>query len=570
MKSAQYSNRDLHNNSFEHLQVHAIVTMSKQAPYISYAWGDDGTPEGREREAIVDDLCSSFAEVGIEIGRDKNEIKPGDSIEKFGVRIAKASLILAVISARSLRSEWCMLYELYEAYTRRGSNGNEFTEDVVALVLDDAESDLNKNKSLIDYWSAKCIEYQEMLDIADPSAERSLESRKVLGKYREMIKSLPDMLLAIRRIAMPRGSAAIRSDDFKEIREYVQNKLCGAKDSEPFTPLSQRLGALSIKQPVPSATTPAPLRTACDAVALILSPSGEEKEAERCYQWGAFIQKAGEDQFQQIPNGAIGAEPTYPKSSLEELLQCLQCWIDSELADEPVLEIYAPDILLDEDWGSISTQAGEEPKPLHSYQPFLLRSSDRLLNRQWNKRRGALKRMHHLLVEGTGAWLPQDQLTKTSNLETLDGETQDKYAGDAVITAICLLQPNMLEHKLTWLRSVLKSMAPLVVWPSQQSTLGEDQIQLCLRYLSLIRDDTNKDNKVERPHCPDLVRLAKARQKWNHPDVDLRDLTILVDHPDRAPDRTMLQALFSPARPDPSSAPPGERPGPQPSLLISS
>jgi hypothetical protein len=255
---------------------------------------------------------------------------------------------------------------------------------------------------------------------------------------------------------------------------------------------------------------------------------------------------------------------------LEELLQRLQCWIDNQLEDEPVLEIFAPDVLLDEDWGSISTQAGEDPKPLHSYQPFLLRSSDRLLNRQWNKRRGALKRMHHLLVEGTGAWLPQDQLTKTSNLETLDGETQDKYAGDAVITAICLLQPNMLKHKVNWLRSVLKSMAPLVVWPSQQSTLGENQIQLCLRHLSLIRDDTNQDIKVERPHCPDLARLAKARQKWSHPEVDLRGLTILVDHPDRAPDRTMLQALFSPSRQDPSSAPPGERPGPQPALLISS
>ena len=55
--------------------------MSTPAAYISYAWGDDKTPEGLEREAIVDDLCCSFAEVGIVIIRDKNEVKPGDSIE---------------------------------------------------------------------------------------------------------------------------------------------------------------------------------------------------------------------------------------------------------------------------------------------------------------------------------------------------------------------------------------------------------------------------------------------------------------------------------------------------------
>jgi hypothetical protein len=359
-------------------------------------------------------------------------------------------------------------------------------------------------------------------------------------------------------------SRAVREQHEQKISEEV------FKAWRAFSPLAQRLGALPIDQPVPNAPPSAPLRTACEAVALVLNPSGEEKEIERSYQWGAFIQKAGENQFQQIPNGAIGAKPSYPKETLEELLQLLQYWIDTELADEPVLEIFAPDLLLDEDWGSISTQAGEDPKPLHTYQPFLLRSSDRLLNRQWNKRRGALKRMHHHLIEGTGAWLPQEQLTITSTLETLDGKTQDKDAGDAVIAAICSLQSSTLKNRATWLRSVLISMAPLVVWPSRRSSLGEEQLQLCLRHLPLIRDDTSQDNKVERPHCPDLARLAKARQKWSHPDVDLCGLTILVDHPDRAPDRIMLQALFSPPRQDPSRAPEGERLISQSALLISS
>ncbi|MFM9104759.1 MAG: hypothetical protein ACKOPS_27015, partial [Cyanobium sp.] len=79
--------------------------MTTPAAYISYAWGDDASPEGRDREAIVDELCRSFTEVGIVIGRDKNDVKAGDSIEAFGKRIAKAQLILAVISHRSLRSE---------------------------------------------------------------------------------------------------------------------------------------------------------------------------------------------------------------------------------------------------------------------------------------------------------------------------------------------------------------------------------------------------------------------------------------------------------------------------------
>jgi len=338
-----------------------------------------------------------------------------------------------------------------------------------------------------------------------------------------------------------------------------------------FAPLAQRLGALPIDQPDSIANKPAPARMACDAVALVLTPSGEEKEYERFYQWRAFIQRVGENHLQEVPNGDIGAEPSIAKEKLPELLHSLQSWIkiDSKLEDVPVLELFVPDDLLDQDWGSISTQAGEN-KPLHTYQPFLLRSSDRLLNLDWNIRRGALKRMHEHLVEGTGAWLPQDQLIKAQILETLDGQTPDKDAGDAVIAAICLLQSTTLKNRASWLRSVLMSMAPLVVWPSHRSSLGEEQVQLCLRHLPLIREDINQGRTVKRPHCPDLTRLAKARQKWSHPEVDLRGLTILVDHPDRAPDRTMLQALFSPSRPDLSSAPPGERPGPQPALLISS
>jgi hypothetical protein len=72
------------------------------------------------------------------------------------------------------------------------------------------------------------------------------------------------------------------------------------------------------------------------------------------------------------------------------------------------------------------------------------------------------------------------------------------------------------------------------------------------------------------PHCPDLAHLAKARQQRSHPEVDLRGLTILVDHPDRAPDTTTLQALFSSFREDPSSASEGKRPDPSAQLLISS
>jgi hypothetical protein len=337
-----------------------------------------------------------------------------------------------------------------------------------------------------------------------------------------------------------------------------------------FVPFAHGLAVLPVSQSRPQVPALELARTACDAVALVLTPSGQEEEAERSYQWSAFIQRAGEDQFQQIPNGAIGAKPSCDRDKLRELLQCLQCWIDSELEDVPLLEIFAPDDLLHEDWGSISIEEGAVARPLHSYQPFLLRSSDRLLNRRWKKRRGALKRMHRHLVEGTGAWLPLDSTTNPETIENLDGQSQHEDAKHAVVVALYSQHSSVFKARPSWLRSVLKSMAPLVVWPSQKISLGEEQMQLCFRQLSLVREDASQAHALGIPHCPDLAHLAKARQQRSHPEVDLRGLTILVDHPDRSPDTATLQALFSSFREDPSSASEGKRPDPSTQLLISS
>jgi hypothetical protein len=322
-----------------------------------------------------------------------------------------------------------------------------------------------------------------------------------------------------------------------------------------FAPIAERMSAVNIEKQVQAATLSVPTPIACDAVALVIIPSGEDKGAGLSYQWLAFIQKTGEDRFREIPNAEIGAEQAYLREQLPELLQRLQCWIDMELEDIPVLEIFVSDDLLQEDWGGISIQEGETCRSLHDCQPFLLRSADRLLNRRWSKRRESLKRMHQHLREGTGAWLPLDQLTRAETLEKLDGHPKHHEAGQAVVSGLYSQQPSIFRSKPAWLRAMLKSMAPLVVWPSRTGALDEDQMHHCFRDLPLALEDPALLHKLGRPHCPDLLGLARARQQWDHPAIDLRGLTILVDHPDHAPDRTTMQKLF-PAFTEVSSSPP--------------
>ena len=552
--------------------------MTMPAAYISYAWGDDASPEGREREAIVDDLCRSFAEEGIVIGRDKNEVKAGDSIEAFGKRIAKAPLILAVISHRSLRSEWCMLYELYEAYMRRGADEKEFAEDVVALVLDDALPDLKKQKQLIEHWQAWCNDLEDVLIAADPKAEESLESRKVLMKGRKMIKSLPDMLLAINRIAMPRGSAEIRRDDFQSIREHVMSKLRAGHAVEPATSLSRGMGTLPIDQP--TATRQAAgitIGQVCDAVALFLTQSGGGNHPQTSYEWKAFIRYHGQKMFAEIPNSALCASASYAKKDLPKLLQRLRSWIATELTTVPLLDIYVPIELLDEDWGSFCVEGGKPRKTMRAYQPYMLRSTDRVLKHELNFRQTALRHMHVHLHDGTGTWLPSEDSGSTDTIANLSGEAVGE---EEVVSAICFLQSDIsraAKSRATWIKtmlsSALDSMAPLVVWPTRKCSLDDSQVHLCLNRLAISKPQICEGKELQRPHCADQARLAEIRRRWSHKDMDIRDLQILVDHPDRALDRAMLQNLFSPPRQDtPADAEdvqPDLQPASQLSLIIS-
>ena len=343
-----------------------------------------------------------------------------------------------------------------------------------------------------------------------------------------------------------------------------------------FTPLSSPMSAVVLDEKDDAAGLKVPSPIACDAVALVIIPSGfdegalgGDKGARRSYQWLAFIQKTGEDRFREIPNAEIAAGLTYEKERLPELLQSLQCWIDTELEDVPVLEVFASDDLLHEDWGGFSMQVGDSTRTLHDYQPFLLRSSDRLLNPRWSKRRGALKRMHLHLREGTGAWLPLDQVGRAETLEKLDGQTQHPQACQGVVSALYSQQPKVFRNRPAWFRSALMSRAPLVIWPSNRAALADDEMQHCFRDLALLREDGGLTHELGKPHCPDLAGLARARQQLDHPKIDLRGLTILVDHPDRAPDRTTLRHRFSAVYEDSSSPLETTPPRPASELFIS-
>lgn len=187
--------------------------------YVSYAWGEDETEEGCRREEIVDRLCDAVRASGRMIGRDKERMRAGDSIERFAQEISKAPRIIAVITEKSLNSHFCMAHELFRAYQRCNYQRGEFQEQIIALVMDDAKAILKDDLAIIALaktWKDKFQKLQSELEAVDPRRKSSAQWVFV-DLMEDMVPRLPGMLGSIQDIVMKRGFEDIVADGFQEV-----------------------------------------------------------------------------------------------------------------------------------------------------------------------------------------------------------------------------------------------------------------------------------------------------------------------------------------------------------------
>lgn len=184
--------------------------------YVSYAWGEDSSEPGRQREEIVDRLCETVRNTGRAIGRDKERLQAGDSIERFAQEISKAQRIVAVLSEKSLHSKYCMVMELYSAWRRCNHQVREFQEKVIALVMDDTKALLADDLQVARFWKEEYEREKASLQVVDPEHQSTMRWGYV-NQLGEMCPKLPDMLGALKDIVMKRGFEQITEDGFREV-----------------------------------------------------------------------------------------------------------------------------------------------------------------------------------------------------------------------------------------------------------------------------------------------------------------------------------------------------------------
>jgi hypothetical protein len=117
--------------------------MSNAEIFVSYAWRG-------ESEALVNQLCDAFAAKGYTIRRDKSSMTYRASIKSFMDSIGRGKFIIAVVSDKYMKSEYCM----YEAY--RMFQSPAFGERVFPIVLPDADIfSFRGQAAYLKYWDSE-------------------------------------------------------------------------------------------------------------------------------------------------------------------------------------------------------------------------------------------------------------------------------------------------------------------------------------------------------------------------------------------------------------------------------
>jgi internalin A len=157
--------------------------------YVSYAWGDDKTPEGIIRETKVNELCSIAKAAQKIILRDKDILKRGDSITSFMRALGAGDRIFIVMSNKYLESVDCM-FELCEIWRNSKLDEKLFNKKVQVLALPGTRL-FEKTDPIhwAKYWK------QRYLDLdAEPSDVSGTYGEKLLGKMRNYYLQTSDVL----------------------------------------------------------------------------------------------------------------------------------------------------------------------------------------------------------------------------------------------------------------------------------------------------------------------------------------------------------------------------------------
>jgi hypothetical protein len=118
-----------------------------------------------------------------------------------------------------------MKKELLQVFRRRNFDLQEFSLDVLPLVLEDALDDFRDMYHLFDYWRQRLEWERKPLEKEDPQRQHSPRSWMDVADLEELLRVLPDLLQALRYRFIPPLAEIIREGGVHAIRQLVMQRL---------------------------------------------------------------------------------------------------------------------------------------------------------------------------------------------------------------------------------------------------------------------------------------------------------------------------------------------------------
>jgi Leucine-rich repeat (LRR) protein len=138
-----------------------------QQIFVSYAWRNiapHASEEDRQRQEVVERLCQTLEKEHRKVIRDKNALNYGDLISTFMKTLGKARLVIVVLSAKYLRSPYCMT-ELHALYKNTRQEKQEFLNRIIPLVLEDARIGTPEERvEHAKHWGTRYLKLKADLD----------------------------------------------------------------------------------------------------------------------------------------------------------------------------------------------------------------------------------------------------------------------------------------------------------------------------------------------------------------------------------------------------------------------
>lgn len=191
--------------SLEGAQMQFPSTSLDKAVYVSYAWADETDPD---REALVDRLLKDAEALGVSIKRDKSSMHVGERISEFMGALGAADRIIIFLSAKYLRSPFCM-YELFCIWMEASGRESKFSNRIAVYALDDARVWTIKER-------AECARFwQEQYSDNEPHLSQMGERDRIAHlNMKKFSVHVGDILATIADTVLPQSYEELRTFAF--------------------------------------------------------------------------------------------------------------------------------------------------------------------------------------------------------------------------------------------------------------------------------------------------------------------------------------------------------------------